>query len=103
HQFGPAPLLPKPVQQPHPLIWIAAIQTAASFVWAGEQGYKLMIVPYLSAFDSVAANLRAYRESYARAGHGPQAGKVQMSFHSMDSLNKLWGFLMITQGPAQLA
>jgi natural product biosynthesis luciferase-like monooxygenase protein len=81
HQFGPVPLLPKPVQQPHPPVWIAAIQTAESFVWAGEQGYNLMIVPYLSAFDSVAANLRAYRESYARAGHGSHGGKVQMSFH----------------------
>jgi len=81
HQFGPLSLLPKPVQQPHPPIWVAAIQTAESFVWAGEQGYYLMIVPYLSAFDSVAANLRAYRESYERAEHGVGGGKVQMSFH----------------------
>jgi alkanesulfonate monooxygenase SsuD/methylene tetrahydromethanopterin reductase-like flavin-dependent oxidoreductase (luciferase family) len=81
HQFGPLPLLPKPVQQPHPPIWVAAIQTAESFVWTGEQGYNLMIVPYLSAFDSVAANLRAYRESYERAGHGAGGGQVQMSFH----------------------
>jgi natural product biosynthesis luciferase-like monooxygenase protein len=81
HQFGPIALLPKPVQQPHPRIWVAAIQTPESFVWAGEQGHNLMIVPYVSAFDSVAANLRAYRESYARAGHGAHGGKVQMSFH----------------------
>lgn len=81
HQFGPVSLLPRPVQQPHPPIWIAAIQTAESFVWAGEQGYNLMIVPYLSAFDSVAANLQAYRDSYERAGHGKGGGKVQMSFH----------------------
>jgi alkanesulfonate monooxygenase SsuD/methylene tetrahydromethanopterin reductase-like flavin-dependent oxidoreductase (luciferase family) len=25
HQFGPLPLLPRPVQQPHPPIWVAAI------------------------------------------------------------------------------
>src|SRR5215475_4796585 len=81
HQFGPLPLLPRPVQQPHPPIWVAAIQTAESFVWAGEQGYNLMIVPYLSAFDSVAANLHAYRDSYERVGHGSGGGKVQMSFH----------------------
>lgn len=40
-----------------------------------------MIVPYLRAFDSVAANLQAYRESYERAGYGKGGGKVQMSFH----------------------
>jgi natural product biosynthesis luciferase-like monooxygenase protein len=81
HQFGPLPLLPRPVQQPHPPIWVAAIQTAESFVWAGEQGYNLMIVPYLSAFDSVATNLRAYRESCERAGHSAGGRQVQMSFH----------------------
>lgn len=81
HQFGPLSLLPQPVQRPHPPIWVAAIQTAESFVWAGEQGYNLMIVPYLSAFDSVAANLRAYRESYERARYGAGGGQVQMSFH----------------------
>ncbi len=81
HQFGPVSLLPTPVQRPHPPIWVAAIQTAESFVWAGEQGHNLMIVPYLSAFDSVATNLRAYKESYAKAGHGKGGGKVQMSFH----------------------
>ena len=81
HQFGPVPLLPRPVQQPHPPMWIAAIQTPDSFTWAGEQGHNLMIVPYLSAFASVAANLQQYRESYARARQGAPAGKVQMSFH----------------------
>jgi len=81
HQFGPLSLLPRPVQHPHPPIWVAAIQTTESFVWAGEQGYNLMIVPYLSAFDSVAANLRAYRESYERTGYGASGGQVQMSFH----------------------
>ncbi|TMA52072.1 MAG: LLM class flavin-dependent oxidoreductase, partial [Deltaproteobacteria bacterium] len=29
----------------------------------------------------MAANLRAYRESYERAGHGGGGGQVQMSFH----------------------
>jgi len=81
HQFGPLPLLPRPVQQPHPPVWVAAIQTTESFVWAGEQGYHLMIVPYLSAFDSVAANLQTYRKSYEQAGHGAGGGNVQMSFH----------------------
>jgi natural product biosynthesis luciferase-like monooxygenase protein len=81
HQFGPVSLLPKPVQQPHPRIWVAAIQTAESFVRAGEQGHNLMIVPYLSPFASVAENLRTYQESYARAGHGTRGGEVQMSFH----------------------
>ena len=81
HQFGPLSSLPRPVQQPYPPIWIAAIQTAESFVWAGEQGHNLMIVPYLSAFDSVTVNLSAYRDSYTWAGHGSTSGKVQMSFH----------------------
>jgi natural product biosynthesis luciferase-like monooxygenase protein len=81
HQFGPIALLPKPVQQPHPRVWVAAIQTAESFVWAGEQGHNLMIVPYLSPFESVETNLQSYRDSYKGGGHGAHGGKVQMSFH----------------------
>src|SRR5207247_7762461 len=63
HQFAPLSLWPRPVQHPHPPIWVAAIQTTESFVWAGEQGYNLMIVPYMCAVDTVAATVHAYSHS----------------------------------------
>jgi alkanesulfonate monooxygenase SsuD/methylene tetrahydromethanopterin reductase-like flavin-dependent oxidoreductase (luciferase family) len=51
HRFKDVTLLPRPVQKPHPPMLVAAISTPESFVWAGEQGYGLMFVPYLSDFQ----------------------------------------------------
>jgi len=82
HNFGPLNLLPPPYQNPHPPIWIAAVNTPASFVWAGQQGYNLMLVAHLNDYALMAENLQAYRQAYAQAGHGPNGGKVQMTFHA---------------------
>src|SRR5712691_1332068 len=55
YSFENVTSLPKPVQQPHPPIWIAAIATPASFQWAGEQGYSMMVVPFVIDEDPQAA------------------------------------------------
>jgi natural product biosynthesis luciferase-like monooxygenase protein len=81
YRFGPITMLPRPVQQPHPPIYVAAIGTPASFEWAGEQGHNLMVVPYLSRFESLQANLERYRHSFATRHPERTPRKVQMSFH----------------------
>ncbi|HLI26725.1 MAG TPA: LLM class flavin-dependent oxidoreductase [Chloroflexota bacterium] len=81
HRFRDVHLLPRPVQRPHPPIWIAAVLSEDSFRWAGEQGYHLMIVPFAGSLERTAAFVRTYREAWARAGHPPGAEQVQMSFH----------------------
>ena len=80
-RFRDVHLMPRPVQQPHPPIWIAAVSTEESFVWAGEQGYHLMIVPFAGGLERTAGFVRTYREAWARAGNPPGAEQVQMSFH----------------------
>jgi alkanesulfonate monooxygenase SsuD/methylene tetrahydromethanopterin reductase-like flavin-dependent oxidoreductase (luciferase family) len=37
-------VLPKPIQQPHPPIWLAA-SSAESITWAGSQGYSILLDP----------------------------------------------------------
>jgi alkanesulfonate monooxygenase SsuD/methylene tetrahydromethanopterin reductase-like flavin-dependent oxidoreductase (luciferase family) len=81
YKFGPVTSSPRPVQRPHPPIAIAAVGTPASFEWAGRQGFRLMVVPYLSKFDSLQKNLSAYREAFAAAHPGRAVPAVQMSFH----------------------
>ena len=39
-------LMPRAVQKPHPPIWIAAISAEESFLYAAQNGFHLMIVPY---------------------------------------------------------
>lgn len=81
YKFGPITSSPRPMQRPHPPILIAAIGTPASFDWAGKQGYGLMVVPYLSNFESLRANLARYRDAFSAAYPGRPVPRVQLSFH----------------------
>ena len=79
HQFGPLPLLPRPVQQPHPPIWIAAISTEESFGYAARNGFNLMIVPYAGPPGRLQELVRMYRTLWAQSGHTPGAEHIQVA------------------------
>lgn len=81
YRFGPVSMMPKPVQKPHPPIFVAAIGTPQSFQWAAEQGHNLMIVPYLSDFQELKGKLDLYRNVYAQHHPGRTPRSTQMSFH----------------------
>lgn len=82
HSFEEFSLLPKPLQRPHPPIKVAAVSTPQSFQWAGEQGYGLMVVPYLSDFDDLAENLRLYRTTF-RGSAGAEPPPVSVVMHML--------------------
>ena len=83
HRFKNVTSLPRPTQKPHPPIWVAAVVTPESFVWTGERGYNLMVVPYLGEHHELAEKLQLYRQAYRDHGHearkGP--GEVMMVLH----------------------
>jgi alkanesulfonate monooxygenase SsuD/methylene tetrahydromethanopterin reductase-like flavin-dependent oxidoreductase (luciferase family) len=81
YRFGPVTSSPRPLQQPHPPIFVAAIGNPQSFAWTAEQGFGLMVVPYLSEFGALRANLRLYRETFAARHPDRPLPPVQMSFH----------------------
>ncbi|HEY7065696.1 MAG TPA: LLM class flavin-dependent oxidoreductase [Chloroflexota bacterium] len=65
-------LLPRPVQQPRPPIWMPANVDPESFRWAGARGYNLLLVPWVFPYELTRANVALYREARAAAGHaGP--------------------------------
>jgi alkanesulfonate monooxygenase SsuD/methylene tetrahydromethanopterin reductase-like flavin-dependent oxidoreductase (luciferase family) len=81
HRFKDITLLPRPVQKPHPPMLVAAISTPESFIWAGNQGYGLMFVPYLSDFKDLAQKLELYRRSYRAATNGQEPPPASMALH----------------------
>jgi alkanesulfonate monooxygenase SsuD/methylene tetrahydromethanopterin reductase-like flavin-dependent oxidoreductase (luciferase family) len=81
YKFGPISSSPWPLQKPHPPIMVAAIGTPASFEWAGQKGYGLMVVPYLSKFDDLASKIDMYRQTFAAHHPGTPVPSVQMSLH----------------------
>ena len=74
--------MPRPLQQPHPPIWVAAITTEESFISAAKNGYNVMIVPYAGGLDHCVELVKAYRRAWRDSGHPPDAEQVQMSFHA---------------------
>ncbi|MEK7878764.1 MAG: LLM class flavin-dependent oxidoreductase [candidate division NC10 bacterium] len=82
HQFKNVTSLPRPTQKPHPPIWIAVVVTPESFVWAGERGYNLMVVPYIGEHQELAERLHLYRQAYRERGRGNgKEGEVMMVLH----------------------
>src|SRR3989440_12945278 len=72
-------LMPRVVQKPHPPVWIAAITTEESFVYAAKNGFNLMIVPYAGKPGQLPELVKLYRRLWAQSGHRPGAEQVQVA------------------------
>jgi alkanesulfonate monooxygenase SsuD/methylene tetrahydromethanopterin reductase-like flavin-dependent oxidoreductase (luciferase family) len=70
--------LPRPTQKPRPKFYVAALNTADSFAFAGRMGYSVMAIPLGGAV--MRPLLAAYRDAWKTAGH-PREGEVMLAFH----------------------
>src|SRR3954467_5609287 len=69
--FEDVRLMPRVLQKPHPPIWIAAITTEESFVYAAKNGFNVMIVPYAGKPGQLPELVRTYRKVWKESGHPP--------------------------------
>jgi natural product biosynthesis luciferase-like monooxygenase protein len=74
-------VIPQPLQKPHPPIYVAAIITEDSFIWAGRMGYNLMYVPIVSSRDETLHRFGIYRRARAEAGHDPDSAEIMVELH----------------------
>jgi alkanesulfonate monooxygenase SsuD/methylene tetrahydromethanopterin reductase-like flavin-dependent oxidoreductase (luciferase family) len=75
-------ILPKPLQRPHPRIWVGATRNEETFRWAGEQGYDLMTVPFVHpSTDALRDLVKIYRDALARRDHDFVGREVLGKFH----------------------
>src|SRR3984957_1919632 len=72
HSFENFTLVPRPVQQPHPEIRIAASQHD-TYSAIGALGYPLFSAVRASPLSELAHHTQAYREAWAEAGHEGEA------------------------------
>lgn len=72
-------LMPRVMQKPHPPVWIAAISTEESFLYAAKNGFKLMIVPYAGKPGQLQEFVKTYRRVWAESGHAPGAEQIQVA------------------------
>ncbi|MEU3413196.1 MULTISPECIES: LLM class flavin-dependent oxidoreductase [unclassified Streptomyces] len=73
HTFEDIEVLPKPLQRPHPPVWMAASSPEA-VAWAASAGYSILMDPH-SSHAAIGVKYRAYRQGLADAGH-PVDGRV---------------------------
>ena len=68
HSFRNVTVAPRPVQQPHPPIWVSTA-TAESFPELGRRGFPLLLWFQGDWFEEP---LEAYRRAWSKAGHPEQ-------------------------------
>ncbi len=78
-QLNDVHLMPRVVQKPTPPIWIAAISSEESFIYAGKNGFNVMIVPYAGKPGALQEFVKTYRRVWAESGHGAGKEKVQVA------------------------
>ncbi len=67
---------PRPVQQPHPPIWMAAL-SPSTFEKAGRLGCNLLCSPIFGgSLEASREMLDGYREGLVRAGHDPATREI---------------------------
>ncbi len=66
-QFPETCVLPKPLQKPHPPIWVAG-QSEFSIRWAIEHGYHVMNTPQRRPFAYLEETYAVYRDALESAG-----------------------------------
>lgn len=72
---------PRPVQKPHPPVWVGGGSSLHSVDLAAELGLPLMLPSVLAPALDFAPLVARYRERFAAAGHDPAAARVGCCHH----------------------
>ncbi|MFB7231357.1 LLM class flavin-dependent oxidoreductase [Streptomyces fimicarius] len=80
HRFGPVTLLPRPVQQPHPPVFVTTARSAESCAEAGRAGHNLQSVPNVMSTEELQNRLGVYRAEWAASGRTPGTEQIHLSY-----------------------
>lgn len=82
HQFHGVEVLPRPAQQPHPTVWMAATTSVESFELSGRCGFNMMLIPFLNEVEELRGKLQAYFSARAAAGFDRSTARVLGVYHA---------------------
>jgi alkanesulfonate monooxygenase SsuD/methylene tetrahydromethanopterin reductase-like flavin-dependent oxidoreductase (luciferase family) len=68
---------PRPVQEPHPPVWVAST-SLEGYLAAARRGYHLLGMTMLKGVDDVAADIAKYRECLEENGFDPATRRVAL-------------------------
>ena len=77
HHFDDVEVLPKPVQQPRPPVWLASTSPEA-VGWSARNGFSILMDPHASHRD-IATKRAMYGDELAKAGHSMDGREIPMA------------------------
>lgn len=77
YDFEDVEVLPKPLQQPRPPVWMAASSEGA-VEWCGQNGYTVMMDPH-SSHEDIASKRALYQRELEGAGYSMEGRVVPMT------------------------
>jgi natural product biosynthesis luciferase-like monooxygenase protein len=81
HRFERLAVWPKPLQRPHPPVWVGVTATPESFRMAGRLGYNLMLIPFLHELEELREKVLLYLEAFDKAGHDRARRRIGATYH----------------------
>ena len=81
HEYHGVEVVPRPLQQPYPTVWMGATSTMESFELAGRRGFHLMLIPFLHEIDELRTMVDGYLKARRAAGHDPTTARVLGMYH----------------------
>jgi alkanesulfonate monooxygenase SsuD/methylene tetrahydromethanopterin reductase-like flavin-dependent oxidoreductase (luciferase family) len=75
YQVPGVQVVPKPYQQPHPPVYIAA-NSPDTFPLVGALGHNILVTPLIITSEGVQQRLEVYRQKLVEHGHDPAQVKV---------------------------
>jgi alkanesulfonate monooxygenase SsuD/methylene tetrahydromethanopterin reductase-like flavin-dependent oxidoreductase (luciferase family) len=81
YDFEGVRVLPKPVQRPHPPVWVGASRSDDTFRWAGEHGFHLLTLPYSHAPDVLQHWIGVYQDALRAHGYDPATRHILGKVH----------------------
>ena len=75
--FDDIEVLPKPLQKPHPPVWVAAT-SPGSVAWAGQHGHTILMDPHADC-DEIGRKRELYREELEKHGFSIEGREIPMA------------------------
>jgi natural product biosynthesis luciferase-like monooxygenase protein len=101
HEYHGVEVWPRPVQKPHPTVWMAATTTVESFELAGRHGFHMMLIPFLHEVEELRPKVEAYLNARRAAGHNPSTARVLGVYHISVEENSAAARAAAAQGLAE--
>lgn len=73
---------PRPLQDPHPAVWMAATTSIESFEQSGRSGFHMMLIPFLNEVEELRGKMQAYLSARQAAGFDPSTARVLGVYHT---------------------